>query len=93
MLFALRLAVRRGLPRDAADRIRRLIARFDLPALPAIDAEELLRVMTRDKKARQEGPVWVLPTRLGEGRSIHGVEAVEVRQELRQFLRSPQARP
>jgi hypothetical protein len=33
--------------------------------------------------------VWVLPARLGEGRSVPGIEEAEVRRELVAFLADP----
>jgi len=89
MLFALRLAVRRGLRLDDADRIRRLLIRFHLPSLPEMDPEELLHLMARDKKAREEGLFWVLPTTIGKARITAEVEGKEVRSELAAFLDDP----
>lgn len=89
LLFALRLAVRRGLPEADAERLRALLARFDLPALPELDPDELVAAMARDKKARESGPVWVLPARLGEGRVVGDVDEAEVRRELAAFLDDP----
>jgi 3-dehydroquinate synthase len=89
MLFALRLAVRRGLRLDDADRIRRLILRFRLPSLPEMDPEELLHVMARDKKAREAGLFWVLPTAVGKARITAEVEEKEVLSELAGFLDEP----
>jgi 3-dehydroquinate synthase len=93
MLFALRLASRRGLNRDAIDRICGLISRFKLPVLPAIDSNELIRLMRRDKKARETGLVWVLPTRIGSGQPTSEVDEDEVRRELDAFLKDPLDRP
>ncbi len=89
MLFALRLAARRGLPQADADRLRALLERLRLPDLPELAAEALLEAVRRDKKAREEGLVWVLPARLGEGRAVAGIDEAEVRRELAGFLRSP----
>lgn len=89
MLFALRLATSRGLPQADAGRLRSLLARLGLPPLPPLDADDLQRAMTRDKKARESGLVWVLPVRLGEGRPVADVGAAEVRRELPAFLRDP----
>jgi 3-dehydroquinate synthase len=92
MLFALRLAARRGLPEEDAERLRSLLARFDLPPLPASERlapDPLLAAMARDKKARESGLVWVLPARLGEGRVTGGVGEDEVRSELEAFLADP----
>ncbi len=89
MLFALRLAERRGLPGADADRLRALVGRLRLPALPELPVEALLAAVRRDKKAREGGLVWVLPARLGEGRSVSGVGETEVRRELAAFLAAP----
>src|SRR5207244_9494175 len=70
ILFALRLAGRRGLAAELAPRLRHLLARFNLPPLPPASPEELLVLMARDKKAREGGLTWVLPGALGEGRMV-----------------------
>ena len=93
MLFALRLAARRGLHLDALDRISRLILRFDLPALPEMDSKELVLLMRRDKKAREAGLIWVLPTRIGSAQPMSGVDEDEVSRELEIFLNDPSGRP
>ena len=89
MLFALRLALRRGLDRGTAERIASLLGRFGLPPLPALDPGELIALMARDKKARESGLVWVLPRALGEGRMAGGISRDEVRGELESFLPAP----
>jgi len=86
MLFALRLAERRGLPTAAAERLRALLLRLDLPPLPALRAAQLVELMARDKKATEDGLVWVLPARLGEGRMVGDIQAAEVLSELEDFL-------
>jgi len=89
ILFALRLAVRRGCPRAAAARLAALLARLDLPPLPALAAGDLLAGLARDKKARESGLPWVLPAALGEGRIVTGIEAGELAAELPGFLAHP----
>lgn len=89
MLFALRLASRRGLPPADAERLRSLLLRLDLPALPRLDPEQLETIMGSDKKAREAGSIWVLPVRTGEGRSVADVGADELRHELQAFLVHP----
>jgi 3-dehydroquinate synthase len=89
ILFALRLAVRRGLDPAVAERLRALLARFGLPALPPLDAAALLEHMARDKKAREGGLVWVLPAALGEGRMVQDVGSAELAAGLAGFLRDP----
>jgi 3-dehydroquinate synthase len=91
ILFALRLALRRGLAPEVAERIHALLQRLALPPLPELDAEELLASMARDKKARESGLVWVLPRALGEGWMAGGIPSDEVLGELRSFLRDPHA--
>lgn len=93
ILFALRLAGRRGVDPDLAGRLRALLARLDLPSLPPLDPAELVAHMARDKKAREGGLVWVLPARWGEGTMTSGVSWEEVSAELAGFLRSPFAPP
>src|SRR5882724_1185808 len=89
LLFALRLAARRGLAADLAPRLLALLSRFDLPPLPVVDPEALLGHMARDKKAREGGLVWVLPAALGEGRMVDGIGREEVVSELGRFLADP----
>jgi len=93
ILFALRLGLRRGLPAEAAERLRALLARFELPALPPLDPDDLVAAARRDKKARESGLVWVLPVALGEGRSVDDVSETEFRRELGGFLDDPWAEP
>ncbi len=93
LLFALRLAEARGLLGGAdglAPRLRSLLARLDLPPLPAgLDPEALLDLMARDKKARETGLTWVLPAGLGEGRMVDDLGRGEVAAALRPFLQDP----
>ncbi|HYH46493.1 MAG TPA: 3-dehydroquinate synthase, partial [Thermoanaerobaculia bacterium] len=92
LLFALRLAAARGLLGEAAGlapRLRSLLARMDLPPLPASDPEALLDLMASDKKAKEAGLTWVLPAGLGEGRMVDGIERAEVAAALRPFLLDP----
>jgi 3-dehydroquinate synthase len=93
ILFALRLALRRGLPAETAERIHALLRRLDLPALPALDPRELAALMARDKKARESGLVWVLPRDFGEGWMAEGIPSEEVLAELEAFLRDPLRSP
>ena len=93
MLFALRLASRRGLHQDAIDRILALLSRFELPTLPELDPVELIRLMRRDKKATETGLTWVLPTRIGAGQPTAGVGEEEILRELEIFLKAPLSHP
>jgi 3-dehydroquinate synthase len=102
LLFALRLAERRGMA--AADpalfaRARDLLAGLGLPplreALPAaaLSPDRLLALAARDKKARESGLVWVLPETVGEGRAVGRFVAdlapADVAAELARFLADP----
>ncbi|HEY8020067.1 MAG TPA: 3-dehydroquinate synthase family protein, partial [Thermoanaerobaculia bacterium] len=93
ILFALRLAVRRGLPPAAAARLTGLLARLGLPPLPPLAADDLLARLGRDKKAREAGLAWVLPRALGDGRIATDVERGELAAELPRFLADPFAVP
>ncbi|HSS76980.1 MAG TPA: 3-dehydroquinate synthase [Thermoanaerobaculia bacterium] len=89
ILFALRIAISRGLDRQTAQRVHALILRLGLPPLPRLEPEILVAAMARDKKALESGLIWVLPRTLGEGRMAGDVPAAEVRTELRAFLEAP----
>ncbi len=92
ILFALRLAIRRGCPEADAARLAALLARLDLPplsGLPALSAGDLIARLARDKKARETGLAWVLPARLGEGMIVGGIEASELAAEIPRFLADP----
>jgi 3-dehydroquinate synthase len=89
LLFALRLARRRGLDATSAGRMHSLVARLGLPPLPKLDPEQLMASMARDKKARESGLVWVLPRTLGEGFMAEGIPNAEVLDLLGEFLRDP----
>jgi 3-dehydroquinate synthase len=89
ILFALRLAERRGLDPAFADRLRRLIGRLGLPPMPPCEAAELVRLMARDKKAREHGLDWVLPVAPGRGELVQGIPVGEIEAELAAFLAGP----
>jgi|CXWL01.1.fsa_nt_gi 3-dehydroquinate synthase len=90
MLFVLRLAEREGLPPAVANRIRRLLRRCELPSLPpGLEVDALLDLLSRDKKARETGLSWVLPTGLCEGWIARELPTAMVRQELIAFLGNP----
>ena len=91
MLFAVRLAARRELDAAACGRIQGLISRFELPPLPALDPEDLLSSIAYDKKTRESGTTWVLPTRIGAGKAISGIEKDEILAELGVFVNDPLA--
>ncbi len=95
MLFALRLAVERGLDADFAARLRALLRRFELPQLVTPETRERLRpadllvAMARDKKARESGLVWVLPAASGRGEMVSGIDQDTVDLHLQAFLADP----
>ncbi len=89
MLFALRLARRRGLGADGADQVRELIRRVGLPPLGEVSVAALLQRTARDKKARQAGLAWVYPSALGEGRIDSAIDLEEIERTLREFLADP----
>ncbi len=91
MLFALRLATETaaGPASELADRLPALLARLGLPPLPAVNAQDLLKLMRGDKKSREGGLAWVLPGSLGSGRVVEAVPEDRVRRELERFLVDP----
>lgn len=91
MLFAIRLAKRRGFPVAEARRLVGLIRRLGLPKLPKLEGDALRLAIARDKKARESGLSWVLPVRLGEGQVVDDVSSREVDEEVEAFLRDPWA--
>lgn len=86
MLFALRLAVRRGMDSTEAERLSQLVGLVGLPALPPLAIDAVLAAMARDKKARESGLDWVLPAGLGKGGKATTVPATELAEELAAFL-------
>jgi len=88
ILFALRLARRRGLADGDAERLRGLLRRLGLPPLPRLDPAGLGTRIGRDKKALETGVEWVLPAAIGEPR-VASVPAAEVAAELAVFLADP----
>jgi 3-dehydroquinate synthase len=93
MLFALRLACARGLATDTARRVHALILRLGLPELRPVEPGALLLAMARDKKVRESGLVWVLPTALGRGEMVGRIPALEVERALERFLADPLVAP
>jgi 3-dehydroquinate synthase len=84
MVCAARLAERLGrIDAATAARQERLLAAFGLPTqLPAVDAEEILRAMMRDKKAQHGQLRFVLPDRLGHAELVGGIAPENVREIL-----------
>jgi len=68
MVAACNMAVARGLiEREAADRVRDLLARLGLPVRhEGLDGDEIWRIMQHDKKARGGQVRMILPVMLGE---------------------------
>jgi 3-dehydroquinate synthetase len=85
MIFALRLAISRGLDRTLGRRVGALLDRLDLPPLPRPSIGRLLELMSSDKKASREGVAWVLPTGLGAWEAVT-LPADEVAAELARFV-------
>jgi 3-dehydroquinate synthase len=90
MSFATALARGRRLDAECQERITGLLARLDLPPLPRCPVEDLLRYIERDKKARRDGPVWVLPTALGAWEAVQ-LPRAEVEAALAAFVESATA--
>jgi 3-dehydroquinate synthase len=86
MLFALRLAERRGLDEASSKRIAAVVRMLELPPLPPLAASDLLVAMRRDKKASEAGLAWVIPLRIGEARVVDDLPWSEVERELAAFL-------
>jgi len=99
MRFALRLARHRGLDPRFAARVEGLIDRLEPPSLEQVeqelgvrlDADRLVEAMSRDKKARQSGLVWVLPSAPGRGECVSDLRPAVVRRELEAFLEDSRA--
>ncbi len=92
MLFALRLASRRGgVADDMVIRLPQMLRRFELPDLPteAMTLEGLMAAMGRDKKASRAGLTWVLPAGLGKHRFDSDLKTTWVASELESFLDDP----
>lgn len=79
------IACRMGcLAREALDRIKELLERFDLPSyLPAgAEVEEIVQATYWDKKARQGRPQYVLPRCIGEMEARDGLYGIPVEEEV-----------
>lgn len=85
LLFALRLAAKRGLDADTSRRVRHLLDTLELPPLPDASAERLIELMRGDKKARESGLTWVLPRAIGAVDIAVPLPEAEIRQELQAF--------
>jgi 3-dehydroquinate synthase len=84
MICAARLARRLGRVDDSfVERQRSLLESLRLPTqAPKLDAEDVLSVMSRDKKAEHGRLRFVLPTRLGHVELVGEISALDVRGSL-----------
>lgn len=89
LLFATRLARARGADERFGDRLAALVSALAPPPLPTLSVEALQDAMRRDKKARREGVVWVLPMRVGEIELVADLDPAMLRAELEAFLSAP----
>jgi 3-dehydroquinate synthase len=80
MLCASRLAERLGrIDQSVTQRQRALLEALHLPVdLPQVDHEEMLAVMSRDKKAQHGRLRFVLPSRLGHVELVGDIERADV---------------
>ena len=91
ILFAVRLASSRDLQVAPANRIRQLVERFQLPQMPRLDLDSLIRLMHRDKKVTEGGWRWVLPRDIGRCDIVTDLTGETVEQELTAFLKQTQS--
>lgn len=84
MMCAARLAERLGrIEQSIVDRQQKLLTALGLPIdVPAVDHEEAIRVMGRDKKVEHGRLRFVLPSRLGHVELVDGVPLDDVRAAL-----------
>ncbi len=84
MICASRLAERLGrIGPDVTERQVRLLEHFQLPTtLPAIDVDEMLRLMWHDKKVEHGDIRFVLPSAIGTVEVVKGVSSNVVREVL-----------
>lgn len=91
ILFANRLAARRGLGGEVGERLCRLFRRLELPPLPRLEPETLLAFAGRDKKASEDGLTWVLPEAMGRAAFVSDLDWEDVGREIVSFLADPWA--
>lgn len=84
--FALGLAGSRGADPEMRRRVEALLRVLTLPPLPEVSARELMDLMLRDKKTRERGLVWVLPTEVGRVEIVADLEFAQVKEALDRFL-------
>ncbi len=87
MVLAARLAERLGrVDASFTHRLRALLQTFGLPVEPPrLDSQLLLKMMMHDKKARNERPVFILPSCLGHMDLIDNVALEVIQAELNQL--------
>lgn len=80
MMCAARLALRmKRIEQSLVDRQRALLVALGLPiATPDLDAQDILRVMARDKKVEHGKLRFVLPTKLGHVELVDSVDPADV---------------
>ncbi|MEE2776824.1 MAG: 3-dehydroquinate synthase [Acidobacteriota bacterium] len=93
MRYALGLASARALSKQDAGRVFMLLQRLELPELPRLEVGDVIAAMRRDKKARESGMSWVLPTSLGDSAVFDDVGWDVVEATLRDFLSPRSASP
>jgi len=87
MVAAARIAVELGQAKSSlADRIEAILASWGLPIrCPPFSVDEIWKVLNYDKKRRQGGLRWVLPTAIGAVKITTAVPARVVKEILRQL--------
>ncbi|MCA9755142.1 MAG: 3-dehydroquinate synthase [Candidatus Eisenbacteria bacterium] len=90
MVAAAQLSTRTvGMDPEAAKRLEALLVRHGLPVrAPHVDAENLMELMTMDKKASAKGQRWVLTPEWGKATVSTQVPTEEVRRALTYVLES-----
>jgi 3-dehydroquinate synthase len=87
MLFAIDLALERGFSALEAERIRGLVRRLGLPLLPEdLNLQDVQGHLMRDKKARESGISWVLPTAPGRAGIFDDVSLDDVEARIASFV-------
>ncbi|WCK56082.1 3-dehydroquinate synthase [Aneurinibacillus sp. Ricciae_BoGa-3] len=87
MVAAARLAEKLQLANHVSERTSNLLKRFNLPTvLPnGLDADEMIKVMRRDKKGEGGKLVFVLPREVGRVEVVKDVPEAQVREVLEQM--------
>ena len=83
-----------GLPASEAERIERLLERYQIPTrAPGVDPEKLFSALDMDKKASRHGGAWVLTPELGRATVSAQVPVAQVRAALRTITGASAAEP